>query len=225
MDHRVSKKKYLLTISYSHTCYVLRQMGYVRLKPRSWPLEQDEARRGAFQQRLAEVAADPAVELWFQDESGFAADPKPRRVMALKGSRPRHGYTGTHLRENVVGAVRPRDGKLACLMMPEVNTETFQIFLDHLQTQALDRRIVLVLDNASWHKAKRLRWGRIEPFYLPPYSPDFNCIERLWLDIKNQYFTYFVTKLHEELSRHLEVALKFYIDHPEVCYQICGAKK
>lgn len=109
-------------------------------------------------------------------------------------------------------------------MMPEVNTETFQIFLHHLQTQAGERRVVLVLDNASWHKAKRLNWGRIEPLYLPPYSPDYNCIERLWLEIKNQYFTHFVTKVREELSRHVEVALKYYIDHPEVCRQLCGAK-
>jgi len=58
-----------------------------------------------------------------------------------------------------------------------------------------------------------------------PQSPDINGIERFWLEIKNQYFTYFVAKVHEELSRHLEKALKYYIDRPEICRRICGAKK
>ena len=41
------------------------------------------------------------------------------------------------------------------------------------------KRLLLVLDNASWHKTKRLDWHHIEPVCLPPYSPDFNPIERL----------------------------------------------
>ena len=41
------------------------------------------------------------------------------------------------------------------------------------------KRIVLVLDNASWHKTKRMPWEHIEVKYLPPYSPDYNPIEHL----------------------------------------------
>ncbi len=42
----------------------------------------------------------------------------------------------------------------------------------------------LVLDNASWHKSKRLIWHHIEPIYLPPYSLDFNPIEKIWQYLK-----------------------------------------
>jgi len=28
-----------------------------------------------------------------------------------------------------------------------------------------------------------MNWHHFEPMYLPPYSPDFNPIERLWLRI------------------------------------------
>ncbi|MGD9818702.1 MAG: transposase, partial [Desulfomonilaceae bacterium] len=44
------------------------------------------------------------------------------------------------------------------------------------------------LCNASWHKSKSLNWGRFEPIFLPPYSPDLNPIERLWLIMKAQWF-------------------------------------
>jgi transposase len=49
------------------------------------------------------------------------------------------------------------------------------------------KTIYLVLDNASWHKTKKLNWYHIEPLYLPPYSPDFNPIERLWQHLKSNY--------------------------------------
>ena len=38
---------------------------------------------------------------------------------------------------------------------------------------------IFIMDNASWHKAGRLKWGNIKPVYLPPYSPELNPIERL----------------------------------------------
>lgn len=46
---------------------------------------------------------------------------------------------------------------------------------------------VRVLDNASWHKTKRLNWHHIEAVYLTAYSSDFNPIERLWQHLKSHY--------------------------------------
>jgi transposase len=41
---------------------------------------------------------------------------------------------------------------------------------------------VMVLDRAGWHIAKQLKWPRrITPLFLPPYSPELNPAERLWL--------------------------------------------
>jgi len=197
-------------------------MGYTRLRPRSMPENQDEDARAAFRAREAELTADPTVELWYQDESGFQGDPRPRRILARKGSRPLLAYTGAHRSESVLGAVRPADGRFVCLIMPQANTENFQIFLDHLQSHLGSRRAVMVMDNASWHKTRVLRWGRIEPLYLPPYSPDYNPIERLWLDLKTNYFATFAAHSQEELTDHLSFALRYYMDHQHVCQSICG---
>ncbi len=41
------------------------------------------------------------------------------------------------------------------------------------------------MDNASWHKRKTTHWHNWQPMYLPPYSPDLNPIERIWLTIKH----------------------------------------
>ena len=56
------------------------------------------------------------------------------------------------------------------------------------------KRRLLILDNASWHKAQRLNWHHFEVHYLPGYSPDFNPIERLWLRLKADFFSDFIAK-------------------------------
>lgn len=53
-------------------------------------------------------------------------------------------------------------------------------------------QVVLVLDNASYHKSAALRhWveqqgERISLFYLPTYSPQLNLIERVWRWLKGK---------------------------------------
>ncbi len=204
-------------------CYVIRQMGYVRLRPRLWPLYQDEEKRERFKEELVELENSPDVEIWYGDESGFQGDPKPRRVLCKKGSRPRISYTGAHLKENVIGAVRPSDGEFVSLIMPTSNTFTFQLFLDEMQKYiSSEKRVILILDNAGWHKTKALNWGGIEPFYLPAYSPDLNPIERLWLDIKERFFNSFTAVELDELTDHLIEALRYYIYRPSICKSLCG---
>jgi DDE superfamily endonuclease len=63
------------------------------------------------------------------------------------------------------------------------------------------------VDNASWHKAKRLNWHHFEVHFLPGYSPDFNPIERLWLRLKADFFSDFIAKSPEELTQRLCHAL------------------
>jgi len=85
----------------------------------------------------------------------------------------------SHLKYNVIGAVRPKDGKFSSLIMPEMNIDIFQIFIKHMQRYSKNKKMVMVLDNASWHITSKINWGRIKPFFLPPYSPDYNPIERI----------------------------------------------
>jgi len=66
-------------------------------------------------------------------------------------------------------------------------------YLDSLAEEAerKGRRVVVVLDNASFHKAKavqegRPRWGAkgLELYYLPAYCPQLNLIEGVWRRLK-----------------------------------------
>jgi transposase len=44
---------------------------------------------------------------------------------------------------------------------------------------------ILILDNGAFHKAKRLQIPEnMALIFLPPYSPELNPAERVWLEIK-----------------------------------------
>jgi transposase len=84
---------------------------------------------------------------------------------------------------------------------------------------------VLILDNASWHRAARVNWHHFKPKFLPGYSPDFNPIERLWLRLKADWFWDFIARTPDELTDRLCTALKSFIDQPSKTASICSIRK
>ncbi len=49
---------------------------------------------------------------------------------------------------------------------------------------------VLVLDQAGWHGAKRLQVPKnITLLHLPPYSPELNPVERVWLYLRERFLS------------------------------------
>lgn len=150
-------------------------------------------------------------------------DPVPRQIMCLKGTRLTIPYYGSHVRSSAIGAVRPKDGKFVSLVVPHVDTEIFQRFIQELEAEVnKSRRNIIILDNAGWHKTRRLHWGILEPMYLPAYSPDLNPIEELWLALKREFFSWFQTKDERELDDQVELALKYYLDRPHLVKSICS---
>ena len=83
------------------------------------------------------------------------------------------------------------------------------------------RTFYLVLDNAGWHKARSLCWHHFTPVYLPPYSPDFNAIERLWLHLKSQWFAGFTARTEDALMDRLLTAFASPFAAPEIISSHC----
>lgn len=185
----------------------------------SWKTE-----RELFAKKMEGWVNDPEIELWFSDECGVEGDPRPRRRWVEPGLKPTIPYSGSHLRRNVIGAVRPVDGALSALIFSHCNTAVFQIFLDTFAQEYSaepGKRQILVMDNGSWHKTKSLNWHHFEPEYLPPYSPDFNPIERLWFRLKNDFFSDYFYKKGKELEGRIIEGLQELMSQPEVIASQC----
>ena len=123
--------------------------------------------------------------------------------------------------------VCPRTGQFYALEFTHSDSVVFQTFLDHANTdvQRQQPRNVLICDNASWHCSKSIRWGNFEPLFLPPYSPDLNPIERLWLLMKANWFTDYIAKNREALIERLDKALQWLIERSYENQTTCSMRK
>jgi transposase len=92
--------------------------------------------------------------------------------------------------------------------MPEVSTEAMQVYLDEFaKTIAPDEHVLLVIDQAGWHGAKRLKIPAcITIEFLPPYSPELNPMERLWLFLKQKFLSHRLLDDYDAIQQALTVA-------------------
>jgi transposase len=81
---------------------------------------------------------------------------------------------------------RPATGEGFALVLPEVSTAAMQAFLDHFAaTLGQDVHVALVLDGAGWHGSHDLVVPpNISLILLPPYAPELNPVERVWLYLR-----------------------------------------
>lgn len=86
-------------------------------------------------------------------------------------------------------AVSPADGIIDSLIMPTMQTECFQAFVDYISVQHPDRLNVLVGDGAACHVTAELELpDNVRIITLPPYSPELNPVEQVWDLIRERYF-------------------------------------
>jgi transposase len=146
------------------------------------------------------------------------------KVWTRRGVRPVIPAAGTNKRLCIYGALNYRTGQSHYMVHPKKNGQQFAEFLRQLVEANSERRLVLVIDNASYHRTKAVRAVLAEHrdhvfvVWLPPYSPELNLIEGLWGYLKrtalNNYFFGEIESLeaaiHEsfsELQQHPETAL------------------
>jgi putative transposase len=123
----------------------------------------------------------------FEDEASLSNTATVSYAWSEQGKQPKISQIQRRReRKTIFGAVNPLTGELITAIAEKGNTKTFFRFLLTCMHSAAGKKIYLVLDNVRFHHAKRLKplleryKDRIEPVFLPPYSPDLNPIERVW---------------------------------------------
>jgi len=166
-----------------------------------------------YKKTLIELSADTI--LLSQDESRFASESNRITSWSIKGTSISYsGYRyGTSL--NCFGSFNLHTGHLISSFHDTGNAlttvEHFKIVREHYG----NKPIAYLIDNASWHKTKKVKEycekNNITLLFLPPYSPEYNPIERVWgylkSKVKNVYFSTakkfvaFVTDLLQNINQ------------------------
>ena len=141
------------------------------------------------------------------DEARFGQQGTLTRVWASRGSRPTAVKQTRYEWVYMFAAVEPKTGASVALQAPTVNTETMSVFLKMLSRKLRKNdQAVLIMDQAGWHKAKRLVVpANITVLYLPPYSPELNPIERLWSYLRSHFLS---NRAYEDYDHMLDEQAK-----------------
>ncbi|CAI2162884.1 17008_t:CDS:1 [Funneliformis geosporum] len=182
--------------------------------------EQNKAKIEEFQERLYPLLDLPIMAL---DESSFPLNMTPRYGYSRKGTRANFYKTGkrglSYTLILCIANVKKYGVVLYQIVKGGVDASVFHHFLSHEKISSEDKSY-LILDNASIHHAdwackklgltsirELLASKNIEPFYLPPYTPEMNPVECCFNFIKGQVRRQ-QPKTYEELELAIESALK-----------------
>lgn len=107
-----------------------------------------------------------------------------------RGTRKLIPAPGTPKRLHTFGAYNWRTSRVRYTLNSRKNSDSFIEFLETLTADYPDEILILVMDNASYHRSKAVQAAlslfedRVHVFWLPKYSPFLNVIERFWLHFK-----------------------------------------
>ena len=147
--------------------------------------------RPPFVQSVKDQHPDTRVDVWLQDEMRFGQQGTKTTVWGKTGSRPKAVKQTAYEWCYIFGAVNPVTGNSSALVAPSVNTELMNQHLRFISEEAGPQaHVVLVLDQAGWHRSKKLEIpSNLTLLPLPPYSPQLNASEKLWGFMRSHYLS------------------------------------
>lgn len=127
--------------------------------------------------------------LVFIDETWASTNMARRRGRAKKGERLRASVPHGHWKTTTfVAGLRPTGMVAPMALDGPINGVAFQAYVDQVLVPDLHAGDIVVMDNLGSHKGadvrKAIEAAGATLLYLPPYSPDFNPIEKAFSKLK-----------------------------------------
>ena len=141
---------------------------------------------------LEEQAQKGTIDLYYGDESRVCEQGYVPYGWQFKGEKV--GVPSTHGQGiNCFGLISRQNHLVFTTTEHTINAD---FVVEQLERFSLDlkKQTVVVLDNAKVHTSRKVKerlmyWQHrgLYIFYLPPYCPHLNIIERLWLELKSRW--------------------------------------
>jgi transposase len=229
---RILEEEFGVTLSPQATYDLLHRLDYSSLMPRPQheqanPEVQEFFKEIVVEQIDAIAAAHPEEEVrtYFQDEARFGQKGTITRVWARRGSRPRAvrqtGFSSLY----VLAAVCAATGALSALIMPALNTEVVNLFLEQFSGELpAGVHAVLIWDGAGFHTGSDLVVpSNVSLIQLPPYSPELNPVENLWHYVRAHHWSNRPYRDYDELQEEAIRSLCAVREDTETIKTVCNA--
>ena len=156
------------------------------------------------------------IEVWFADEARVGQKNKRTRRWAKRGTRPVAPHDQRTASTYIFGAICPKEGKAAGLVLPRCDTEAMSLHLGEIATAvAPGKHAVLLLDRAGWHLSAKLAVPpNITLVPLPPKCPELNPVENLWQFMRENWLSNRVFRSYDDIVDHCCCAWNKLVDQP-----------
>lgn len=148
--------------------------------------ERDAIKRATFLTELEKHAPDKLVYI---DESGIDKFISREYGWSLKGRKVIGEVSGRHYaRESFIAGQLQNKIVAPFCYTGTCDSILFNFWLENFLLPSLGSGYTLIMDNAAFHKSEDtkilIKNAGCELLFLPPYSPDFNPIEKFWANLK-----------------------------------------
>ena len=229
---RILEHEFGVVLGRQATYNLLHRLGLSSLMPRPQHEDVNEEVQEFFKEIVVEqidaIAAahpDKQLQVWFGDEARFGQQGTITRVWARKGSRPRAVRQTRYTFLYALAAVCVGTGAVSALLMPELNTEVLNLFLEQLSRELpAGVHAVLIWDGAGYHTSVDLEVPEdISLILLPPYSPELNPVENLWHYLRSHYWSNRPYRDYDELESEATRSMCAVCLDAEKVKSICNA--
>ena len=150
---------------------------------------------------VAHLPKGNPIELWFQDEARIGQKNGRTRIWARKGTRPRLPADQRYKNTYLFGAICPKRGIGAALVLPRADTQAMQLHLNEISKQVDTKaHAVVLMDRAGWHSTGKLKIPKnLTIILLPPKSPELNPVENIWQYLRANYLSNRVFENYEAI--------------------------
>ncbi|MBL1244369.1 MAG: IS630 family transposase [Sulfurimonas sp.] len=166
------------------------------------------------------------INIWKED-SRFSSESNRITSWSTKGMAVSYsGYPhGTSV--NCLGSLNLVNSNLITSFHDRGNTETTIAHLKIVREYYGDTPLAYLIDNAPWHKTKLVKEfceaNNITLLFLPPYSPEFNPIERVWSFLKSKVRQKFFKTAGEFRNFVLGLLENINITEPDKLMRLCSS--
>ena len=156
------------------------------------------------------------IEIWFQDEARVGQKNKITRRWAKRGSRPCAPKDQRTSSTYIFGAICPKQGKGAGLVLPVCDTFAMNLHLAEIaKNVAPGAHALLLVDQAGWHMTDKLAVPvNITIMPLPPKCPELNPTENVWQFIRDNWLSNRVFKSYDDIVDHCCEAWNKLVEQP-----------
>ncbi len=141
---------------------------------------------------------------------------KLTRRWARRGTRPSAPQDQRTASTYIFGAICPRQGKGAALVLPRCNTVAMSLHLAEIAAAvAPGAHAVLLMDQAGWHLSHHLVVPpNITVMPLPPKCPELNPVENVWQFMRDNWLSNRVFQSYDAILDHCCEAWNKLTDQP-----------